>query len=208
MNLKYIFPLAVFFILIVFIYSFLEEDAANTELYIEEVESERNEIVDYMRNDPESPFNKKGKVEYEGLNFFDVDPKFKVKARIEKISSPIPIIIQMTNGETADYFKYAIAHFSLNGEKQELFLLKSKKYFDEPYLFLPFYDETSADESYGGGRFLNVDYEDEKEIFLDFNMAYNPYCAYTDTYRCPIPPAENKITVKVTAGERNYKVHH
>jgi uncharacterized protein (DUF1684 family) len=193
--------------LIIFIYSFLEKSVSK-DSYIEEANSKRMEILDFMKNDTESPFNKKGEVEYEGLNFFDIDPKFKIKARIEKISSPIPIIIQMTNGETAEYFKYAIAHFTIQERKQKLFLLKSKKFYDKPYLFLAFYDETSAIESYGGGRYLNVDYEDEKEIYIDFNMAYNPYCAYNDAYRCPIPPAENKITVKVTAGERNYKVHH
>jgi len=207
MNLKYILPLAILLMLIIFIYSFLEK-SVNKDAYLEEAESKRQEIVDYMKNDPESPFRKKGEVEYEGLNFFDIDPNFKVKARIEKIPSPIPIDIQLSNGETATYFKYAIAHFTLQEHKQKLFLLKSRNFFDEPWLFLPFYDETSAAESYGGGRFLNVEYGGEKEIYIDFNMAYNPYCAYTDTYRCPIPPAENRITVRVTAGERNYIVHH
>ena len=93
---------------------------------------------------------KKGEVPYEGLSFFDIDPKFKVKAKIEKIASPIPFEIQMSNGSSEEYFKYATAHFELENEEQELLLLKSKKFYDKPYLFLPFYDETSAFESYGG----------------------------------------------------------
>ena len=193
--------------MITFIYSFLD-DSVKTEDYLEEVQKKRQEIIDFMENDPDSPFHKKGEIEYTGLNFFDIDPTFNVKARIEKLQSPVPFDIQMTNGETARYFKYAIAHFTIDNKSQKLFLLKSESFFDEPWLFLPFYDETSADETYGGGRFLNVEYHDEKEIYIDFNLAYNPYCAYTDSYRCPIPPAENKVSAKIPAGERNYKVDH
>ena len=207
MNLRYLFPIIILLILITFIYSFLD-DSAKMEDYLEEVQKKRQGIIDFMENDPDSPFHKKGEIEYMGLNFFDIDPTYNVKARIEKLQSPIPFDIQMTDGETAKYFKYAIAHFTIDNKSQKLFLLKSESFFDEPWLFLPFYDETSADETYGGGRFLNVEYHDEKEIYIDFNLAYNPYCAYTDSYRCPIPPAENKVTVKIPAGERNYKVHH
>ena len=207
MNLKYIFPLAVLILLFIFIYSFLEI-SVKPDIYMEEIESQRLEIIFFMENDPESPFNKKGKVPYEGLNFFDIDREFKVKAKIKKIASPVPFQIQMSNGETEEYFKYATAHFKLQDVKQELFLLKSKKFYDKPYLFLPFYDETSAIESYGGGRYLNIDYEGGKEVVLDFNLAYNPYCAYSEAYLCPIPPAENRISVRVTAGESNYKPQH
>jgi uncharacterized protein (DUF1684 family) len=207
MNLRYLFPIVILLILITFIYSFLD-DSAKMEDYLEEVQGKRQEIIDYMENDPDSPFHKKGEIKYQGLNFFEIDPAFNVKAKIEKLPSPIPFDIQMTDGKTAKYFKYAIARFALDDKPQELFLLKSESFFDEPWLFLPFYDETSADETYGGGRFLNVEYHDEEEIFIDFNLAYNPYCAYNDSYRCPIPPAENKVTVKIPAGERNYKAHH
>ena len=207
MNLRYLFPFVILLILITFIYSFLD-DSVKKEDYLEDVNSKRQGIIDFMKNDPESPFHKKGEIEYQGLNFFDIDPTYNVKARIEKLPSPVPFEIQMTNGESAEYFKFAIAHFTIDDKPQKLFLLKSESFFDDPWLFLPFYDETSADETYGGGRFLNVEYHDEKEIFIDFNLAYNPYCAYTDLYRCPIPPVENKITVKILAGERNYSAHH
>lgn len=207
MNLRYLFPFVILLILITFIYSFLD-DSAKKEDYLKEVQKKREEIIDFMENDVDSPFHKKGEIKYQGLNFFDIDPAYNIKARIEKLQSPMPFDIQMTNGETAKYFKYAIAHFTIDDKSQKLFLLKSESFFDEPWLFLPFYDETSADETYGGGRFLNVEYHDEEEILIDFNLAYNPYCAYTNLYRCPIPPAENKVTVKILAGERNYKDHH
>jgi uncharacterized protein (DUF1684 family) len=207
MNLRYIFPLAVFFLIIIFIYSLLQGPLENDE-YLEEIKKKRQEILEYMENDPESPFRLKGEIEYRELEFFDIDPAFCVEAKIEKIPSPLPFNIQMTDGETVEYFKYAIARFTLQSEKQELLLLKSEAFYDDPWLFLPFYDETSAVESYGGGRYLNLEYHDEDLITIDFNLAYNPYCAYNDDYLCPLPPAENRITVKVTAGERNYIPDH
>jgi uncharacterized protein (DUF1684 family) len=207
MNLKFLFPIVVFLLLILFIISYLYKSTSK-EAYLEEIELKRQEIIDFMKNDPESPFHVKGEAGYKGLIFFEIDPAFRVKAKIEKIPSPVPFNIQMSDGETSEYFKYAIAHFTLDDVGQKLHLLKSRKFYNEPWLFLPFYDETSAVESYGGGRYLNVEYHGEEEIFIDFNLAYNPYCAYSDNYRCPIPPIENRVTVKVTAGERNYKVYH
>jgi uncharacterized protein (DUF1684 family) len=183
-------------------------DEISDEDYIETIIASRAEAEDYMENDPESPFHKKGDVEFTGLKYFKVNPKYKVKASIERLTSPEPLDIELTNGEIAKYFKYAIATFDLDGMPQKLQLLKPEKYWDEDWLFLPFYDLTSANESYGGGRFLNLEYTDQDILEIDFNLAYNPYCAYTDTYRCPIPPADNNITVEVRAGERIYDDHH
>jgi hypothetical protein len=75
----------------------------------------------------------------------------------------------------------------------------------EDYLFVPFTDNTSADESYGGGRYLDLRVPLSKSIEVDFNRAYNPYCAYNHKYSCPIPPAENHIPLKMKAGEKKYK---
>lgn len=207
MNLKYFFPIVIFILLIIFIYSFLDE-TTQQETYFEEIDSSRTEILNYMRNNPDSPFRIIGDSLVAGIQFFDIDPEFRVKAKIDKIASPVPLQIRMSDGSYAEYFKYAMAKFSLKGVNQELYLLKSKQFYDDPWLFLPFYDETSADETYGGGRYLNVEYHGEKETYLDFNLAYNPYCAYSEKYSCPIPPVENHITVQVTAGERDFKGHH
>jgi uncharacterized protein (DUF1684 family) len=72
-------------------------------------------------------------------------------------------------------------------------------------LFLPFFDETSSVSTYGGGRYLDPEYAGGNEIVLDFNLAYNPYCAYVEGYTCPLPPPENRIDAEVNAGEKNYK---
>jgi len=207
MSAKFAAPLILIIIVFIMIYSFMGTEISEKD-YIETIQSSRVETQEYMKNDPDSPFNKKGEVKFNGLKYFEVDSKYKVKANIERLTSPEPTDIQMTNGETEKYFKYAIATFTLDGQLQNLLLLKSEKYWDEDMLFLPFYDATSANESYGGGRFLNLEYTDQDILEIDFNLAYNPYCAYTDTYRCPIPPSENNITVEVRAGERIYDDHH
>ena len=207
MNTRFAIPFLLIVVVFIVLYSFMGNEISE-EAYIETILTSRAETRDYMENDLESPFHKKGEVEFSGLQYFVVNPKYKVEANIERLTSPEPLDIQMTNGETAKYFKYAIATFTLDGEPQKLQLLKPEKYWDEDWLFLPFYDVTSAIESYGGGRFLNLEYTDQDILEIDFNLAYNPYCAYTDTYRCPIPPADNKITVEVRAGERIFDDHH
>jgi hypothetical protein len=73
---------------------------------------------------------------------------------------------------------------------------------DVEYLFIPFYDKTSGDVTYGGGRYVEPEMLDNTTIEIDFNMAYNPYCAYNHTYRCPIPPGDNNLDVSILAGEK------
>ena len=161
-----------------------------------------------MQYDKNSPFHKKGDVPFAGLKFFDVDSTYKVMAKLTVFPFPEPYKMQMSDGSIQPYVKFAWANFNLKGIEQKVVLLKMEDYMDENWFFLPFYDETSARESYGGGRFLEIDNDNTGVIEIDFNMAYNPYCAYNSDYRCPIPPIENRITVAVEAGEKAYKTDH
>jgi hypothetical protein len=161
-----------------------------------------------MKNDPDSPFLKKGQVEFEGLKYYDPDPDFRVEAAVKLLDHPEEIMLTLNDGSRQKYFRYAVAEFELLGIPQKLVLLKSEDYWNEDWVFLPFYDETSAGETYGGGRYLEVVLDGSPSAIIDFNASYNPYCAYMDTYRCPFPPSENHVTVEVTAGEKIYKAHH
>ena len=103
------------------------------------------------------------------------------------------------------YLRYGAFAFRIQGRSLKLVVYKSA---EDPYarsLFIPFSDETSGRETYAAGR--NLDHEEQggDDYELDFNMAYNPYCAYSEEYACPMPPAENKLPVKILAGEKNYK---
>jgi uncharacterized protein (DUF1684 family) len=145
------------------------------------------------------------------LSFFPVNEKYRVKARFEKTTSNSWFLMPTSGTLKKTYRLYGVLHFKINGTPLQLNvyqsqdLLQSEKYKD--YLFLPFTDSTSGYESYHGGRYLDLTFDDIQgnEVVLDFNKAYNPYCAYvTGRYNCPIPPPENHLQIAVKAGEMSY----
>jgi uncharacterized protein (DUF1684 family) len=110
------------------------------------------------------------------------------------------------------YIKYGTITYTLDRIEQSLSIYQNKDLVKNPlyidYLFLPFTDKTSGNDSYGGGRYLDILTTDEKSdgtIVLDFNKSYNPYCAYSDKFSCPLTPKENTLSIKILAGVRAYK---
>jgi uncharacterized protein (DUF1684 family) len=145
------------------------------------------------------------------LSFFPVNEKYRVKAKFEKTTSNSWFLMPTSGTLKKTYRLYGVLHFKIDGAPLQLNvyqsqdLLQSEKYKD--YLFLPFTDSTSGYESYHGGRYLDLTFDDIQgnEVVLDFNKAYNPYCAYvTGRYNCPIPPPENHLHIAVKAGEKSY----
>jgi uncharacterized protein (DUF1684 family) len=147
------------------------------------------------------------------LQFYDPDSTYRVTARFEKSKSE-SFEMPTYSGVKKTYVKYGTLKFRLNGRKyslnvyRSLSLLAIAKYKD--YLFIPFKDKTNGNVSYGGGRYLDLKTTDLKDntYVLDFNKAYNPYCAYTDGYNCPIPPSANHLTVEINAGEKKFDKTH
>lgn len=168
------------------------------------IEEERKEKDETFKNGEESPLTEEQKEQFSGLNYYPVDEKYKVKAVFSLNPKKEKIKLTYTDGSRKTYLKYGFATFELEGIPQKVAILKPVFFEDEEYLFLPFYDETSALETYGGGRYLDLEPDPDDFITLDFNRAYNPYCAYNAEYRCPIPPKENKITIAIKAGEKIY----
>ena len=109
--------------------------------------------------------------------------------------------IAITDGSQREYYVFGNVHFHLEGKELDLTVYKPVKSKSD-YLFIPFYDATSADLTYGGGRYVEPVLVEGGKIEIDFNLAYNPYCAYNHTYRCPIPPQENSLDVSILAGEK------
>lgn len=170
--------------------------------YIEKIKKERSEKDETFRDKTQSPI--KNLKEFTGLKYYEPNIQYKVTAEIEKLGSPEPYIIKMSDGSQEDYLKFAKAKFSLNGENIELLLLK--KSFQDPIAFTAFTDLTSGDETYGAGRYLDIPIpRGSLEIVIDFNKAYNPYCAYNADYVCPKPPKENRFQIAILAGEKNYQ---
>src|SRR5690554_146395 len=148
--------------------------------------------------------------DFKGLEFYPLNPKFIVEADFIRTPGEKPFLMPTTTDRLPEYIKYGEAHFEIDGKKYVLNLFKSTQPNAEPgyedYLFLPFTDYTSGDGSYGGGRYLDQRIPEGDKLFIDFNKAYNPYCAYNAHYSCPIPPKENDLSIRIEAGVRDFKL--
>jgi hypothetical protein len=107
-----------------------------------------------------------------------------------------------STGSVKEYYKYGQFSFEVNGQPVTLQVYQD---LDRNYFFLPFVDATAPDETYGAGRYLDLEPEQGNTFTIDFNYAYNPYCAYNDRWNCPIPPKENRLAIRIEAGEKNFK---
>lgn len=150
--------------------------------------------------------------EFEALDFYPIDLKFRVIAIFKRTPNETPFLMPTTTSRLPKYVKYGEAHFELDGKKLKLNLYQNVPISEDPayvdYLFLPFTDLTNGDGSYGGGRFLDTRIPEGDTIVLDFNKTYNPYCAYNSKYSCPIPPNENDMLVRIEAGIKEFGEHH
>lgn len=178
--------------------------AESPEAYIEKIEKERERQFKYLRFNVESPLTEDQKRNLQTLTFYEINPIYKVKARLIPIESKKVRQVPMTDGSTERYIEHSYAEFELGGKTHKLLLLQSVSESDMRNFFLAFADETSGRETYGGGRYLNVRQDGKNSITIDFNLAYNPYCAYNPDYACPLPPKENLLTISIEAGEKNY----
>ena len=170
-----------------------------------EIASARREKDAYFRGDPDSPIPSSQRSRFKGLNYYPPDPAYKIPATLERFEKPDQVKIVTSKGSPQPYVKYGALIFELQEKNLKLFVYKST---EDPFsrsLFVPFSDATSGNETYNSGRYLDLEEQGGDDYDLDFNMAYNPYCAYNEDYICPIPPRENRLTVKILAGEKNYK---
>ena len=200
---------------IVFLFIFFSINSLfSQDVYTKEILQHRYKENLKFHDKNTSPLTKKGLKEFKALSFYSIDKKFKVTAKLEKtVNAPI-FEMPTTTDRKPLYSKYGVLIFKIDGKEHQLNIYQSKDLGRSPqyknYLFLPFTDATSGQESYGGGRFIDVLTTDENEdgtIIIDFNKAYNPYCAYSGRYSCPITPKENHITSEIRAGVKAYKKH-
>ena len=161
-----------------------------------------------------SPLKKKDLRKFKGLDFFPVDSSFIVIAKLTKTANAPTFEMATTTDRKPLYKEYGVLNFHLKGKDcaltiyQSQYDLRDEKY--KNYLFLPFTDDTSGDESYGGGRYMDAMSTDEKAdgtIELNFNNTYNPYCAYNDKYSCPLTPRKNHLDVEIKAGIKVFEKH-
>lgn len=179
--------------------------------YARDLELQRKEKDYYFRTDPDSPIPPAIRPKFQGLSYFPPDLKYRLQVHLTELPSPEPVTLATSKGIPRPMVRYGYFDFEIDGVKQRLYAYKAAPqpghHHEDASLFVPFRDATSGKESYGAARYLDIEENPSGEHVLDFNLAYNPYCAYSDDYVCPFPPKENWLTVPIRAGEKTFPLH-
>jgi uncharacterized protein (DUF1684 family) len=178
----------------------------HTDEWKEGLEKERRQKDLFFASHPQSPLPPVDRLEFQGLVYWPPDPEYRFELELRRHEDSQVIEVGDTGGQTRELWKWGEFRFELGGEYYTLEAYKSK--LADERLFVPFRDATSGKESYGAGRYLDLEAEKDRTAdglwILDFNEAYNPWCAYSKNYVCPFTPPENRLTVPVRAGEKQY----
>jgi len=173
-----------------------------------DIEKFQSELVKFYDDEESSPLKGEEKKQFKGITFFPISEKYFVKAKVTLISNGQVVSMPTSAQKIKKYIEYAYLDFEIESTPLRLtaYIMESndpasqiKKDLD---LFIPFKDLTNSQTSYGAGRYIDLNTKDihNQEIALDFNKAYNPYCAYSIFYNCPIPPANNHLNIEIPAG--------
>lgn len=144
------------------------------------------------------------------FRFFPADVKYKVSANFIALEDTVGFMMPTSSKKMKKFLRYGIVNFDIDGKPYQLHVYRNVALMSDPvyknHLFLPFTDLTSGEESYGGGRYIDLETTDiiNHQLVIDFNKAYNPYCTYSDGYNCPVPPRENDLPVAIRAGEKAF----
>ena len=191
-----------------FILIFTFSNLKSQDAYKEEI---MNYILKYKRElvrDTHSPITR---ADLQYIDFFDPDPAYRVKCKITKLKDRKFIDFATSSGKKRKYRKYAMLTCPLKDTVITIYAYESKRLLEseqyKDYIFLPFSDLTNDESTYGGGRYIDLNRKDfaGDSIVIDFNKAYNPYCAYSYGYSCAVPPVENFIEMEIKAGEKKFK---
>jgi uncharacterized protein (DUF1684 family) len=187
--------------------SFSAFSQKGNDTIIAHIKKEQAGLVKFYLDSTTTPLAKSERKDFPGIHHFPIDLKYRVTATVEKFDQKDTVIFPTSSGKKKRYIKYAKANFKLNGKKHSLVLYKmADKVRPEyaNYLFLPFTDLTSSNETYGGGRYIDLLISETNTMIIDFNLCYHPYCAYSHNgWSCPIPPQENFVNTKIKAGVKN-----
>ena len=164
---------------------------------------------DEFKDASKSPLKAKDLKIFEGLDFFTYDSVFVVKASIKRLPDAEWFNMKTTTDRLSKERVFGILTFELKGKSFQLNIYQGQELMQEEgfenYLFLPFLDNTNGTLTYGGGRYIDLEIPEGDTIEIDFNSAYNPYCAYNEKYSCPIVPRENYIDIDIKAGVKAFK---
>lgn len=171
----------------------------------------QREMNSAYKDATKSPLKDEDRKNFKGLDFFKFDSIFVVSANFKRTPNEKSFKMKTTTDRRPEYVKYGELTFGLKGKSFKLNIYQNLGLLDEAgyedYLFLPFLDETNGLESYGGGRYIDTRIPEGDTMLLDFNKAYNPYCAYNDKYSCPIVPRKNYLKTRIEAGVKAFGKH-
>lgn len=169
-------------------------------LKMTELEQFRKSKDQFFKHHGQSPLTPEQRHTFTGLNYFPENPSLDLTVAVEPIDPQDTIIMQTSTGDEQSYQRYGKFHFQVDGQDAELTL-----YANHHGYFLPFVDSLRGEETYGAGRYLEPEELPDGRFRIDFNLAYNPYCAYNENWSCPLTPFENRLKVPIRAGEKNFK---
>lgn len=167
----------------------------------------RAEVDEMLEMDPQSPLSTTQQEHFDGLDYYKADHAFRFSGTVERFGDDEPLVeMQTSTGEARHYRRWGRFSFEVEGEEASVVIYQDPAYGD---FFLPFKDATNGSETYGAGRYLDnhrpgLRRLGENRVEIDFNYAYNPYCAYNEDYSCPLPPRENWLKVPIRAGEKQF----
>lgn len=171
-----------------------------------ELDEFRQAKDEFFKTDPGSPIPPDEREAFSGLPYYPPREDLVFELHPVPFENPETVILETSDGAAREYERWARLSFEVDGQPASLALYRDEEDGD---LFLPFQDETSGRDTYGAGRYLEVpvlEFTEDGEplqVLLDFNYAHHPFCAYNPNYSCPLPPAENRLSVAIEAGERN-----
>lgn len=156
---------------------------------------------DFFKTNPQSPLDGAQRQTFRGLNYYPENPALRLDLPLEKIAQPEQIVMTTSTGDQQEYWHVGQIRFNVEQEEATLQVYVSV---DGGEYFVPFVDGTAPAETYGAGRYLELEDLGGGHLHVDFNLAYNPYCAYNDRWSCPLPPRENRLKVRIEAGEKKF----
>ncbi len=157
----------------------------------------RAEKDEFFRRHPQSPLTPEQRNGFVGLQYFPENEALRLEVQVEPLKDEQPMQMQTSTGGVQTYIRYGRFKFQVDGQDAELTI-----YQNEHGYFLPFVDSLAGKETYPAGRYMEPESLPGNHFFVDFNLAYNPYCAYNEMWSCPITPPENRLKVPIRAGEK------
>jgi uncharacterized protein len=172
-------------------------DGTGLEDSMSELDAMRAEKDEFFKHHFQSPLTHEQKRDFRGLNYFPEDEALRLEVQVEPLNDPNPLLMQTSTGGVQEYIRHGKFNFQVDGQEAELTIYESDHGF-----FLPFVDSLAGTETYPAGRYLEPEALPGNRFLVDFNVAYNPSCAYNEMWSCPITPAENRLNVPIRAGEK------